>query len=198
MSKIYISRHGDYSNPNNINPFRSDEVSLSPKGIEQIEQNAEFLKDKNIAAIFSSPVNRCKQSAEIYSKILKLPIKFTTDLIEVGSPYQGTNNDTYHDELAGSSLYANEQHLANKGEPADEIIERMKNIIRKALEEYKNKNILIVSHGDPIELLFAYETGLSLNYEKRLEEQLKYIPKGGLIEMNYEGNKFMNYKNLNF
>src|SRR6187549_1712090 len=86
MTKIFLVRHGIYGNPNHIVPFRSNDVTLTQEGTAQIERDANILKQFNPSQIYSSPIKRCEESAQILSKILKIGVVYNEDLIEVGSP----------------------------------------------------------------------------------------------------------------
>lgn len=197
MKEIFIARHGEYANPKNIIPFRSNEVVLSQDGENKIKENAQLLKKEGLKGIFSSPVLRCTQTAQIYSDILELKYVLDDRLIETDSPYQGMDFLKFREKKQGRSLYSDPFHLNNGGETNKEVIDRMQKIAYDKLS--KDKPVLLVSHGDPIMLFLATEAGLSLDYKVRLEEQIEYIPMGGILKFNYddEGN-FVEYKKLNY
>ena len=62
--KIYLLRHCEYVNPNNIMPGRLP-VELSEEGLNQAKRLRKYFMDKDIGMIYSSAVRRCKQTAEI-------------------------------------------------------------------------------------------------------------------------------------
>jgi broad specificity phosphatase PhoE len=81
---LYLARHGEsYSNFKNVFIGRSEDPALTEKGISQAQSLAESLKDKDIAAIFSSTLIRTRQTAQILADKLCLPVSFSEDLIEV-------------------------------------------------------------------------------------------------------------------
>ena len=71
---IYIIRHGEKSD---------DEKNLTKKGKRQSECLADRLKKLNITKIYSSDLQRCKETAEIIQKKLRLPINYKKALREV-------------------------------------------------------------------------------------------------------------------
>src|SRR3990172_3881755 len=71
---IYIIRHGEKV---------SDAGGLTKKGRAQAISLAKRLGKLNITKIYSSDLRRCKETAEIIRKTLKLPIKYEKALREV-------------------------------------------------------------------------------------------------------------------
>ncbi|MBM9519716.1 histidine phosphatase family protein [Desulforhopalus vacuolatus] len=66
--KIYLLRHGAIEIPN-PKPFIGQmELPLTEEGREQMKKSGEWLKDKDIEGIFTSPSGRCRESAEIVAK----------------------------------------------------------------------------------------------------------------------------------
>lgn len=74
---IYLIRHGEKEI--NEDPY------LTKRGRKQIKLLAKRLQKEKITEIYSSDLNRCKETAEIISKRLKLQIKYTKVLRELPS-----------------------------------------------------------------------------------------------------------------
>jgi len=198
MTKIILARHGKYFNPQAIIPFRSNDVHLSVEGIEQIEQNAGKLRGLNISQIYSSPIARCAETADIYSRILKVGIDYEEDLIEIGSPFQNIPEEEYHRLHSEFSIYADHFHTSHGGEKIEDVHQRLERILKKVLTEGKDKTSIIVSHGDPLMLLILKVQNIFFDINRTLESQTNYIKKGGMIELEFDGVKFIKFKNLNF
>ncbi|MEO6728308.1 MAG: histidine phosphatase family protein [Candidatus Dojkabacteria bacterium] len=195
MTKIILARHGTYFNPLNIIPFRSNDVSLSESGIAQIERNAKLLLKENISQIYSSPITRCAETADIFSKVLKVGIEFRNELKEVYSPaYQNIEQMEYHKLLGYKSLYANSFHLKKGGEKFESIEDRMVSTTHRILKDNEGENVLVVSHGDPIMILYAYVRGIKLDLNRHIEDQLEYIRKGDMIELDFDGENLVKFK----
>ena len=78
IKTIYLVRHGEVYNPRNIIYGNLPGYSLSKNGILQIQNVADQLFDKtNNPIIFSSPLERAIESAEIISS--KLNTNFIID-----------------------------------------------------------------------------------------------------------------------
>ena len=83
---LYLVRHGATANndarPSRLQGRRSDQP-LSLAGIQQAEETARWLGSLAISAVFSSPLLRARQTAEIIASPHGLPILTVNDLIEV-------------------------------------------------------------------------------------------------------------------
>jgi broad specificity phosphatase PhoE len=73
--KIYIVRHGETEwNREEIFRGRRD-IPLNEKGRMQAERTAQFFKDKEIKAVFSSPLSRALEMAQTIGKVIKVPVE---------------------------------------------------------------------------------------------------------------------------
>jgi probable phosphoglycerate mutase len=161
MSNIYLLRHCDYANPRNILPGRLP-LELSEAGIKRAQQLKDIFKDKDISKIYSSEVLRCKQTAEIVAEG-KIPVIFDKRLLETHSAYQGFW------DLNFDRFFAHTQSLG--GETIMEIQARMVDFyeeLKKSLQA--DENVIICSHGDPLQTLYAYVHKLKFSNEKHLTE----------------------------
>jgi phosphohistidine phosphatase len=84
--KLYILRHGeaaDHGDPR----YKENERPLTPKGIQRTRQLAHALRENEISfdVIFSSPLTRAKETAEIVARGLKKKVELTDTLTPSGS-----------------------------------------------------------------------------------------------------------------
>ncbi len=179
--KIYFARHGDYQNPDNLQPFRLPGFSLSSTGIEQIKLTAAKLVDKNIRAIFTSPINRCIETATIIGQTLHLFPNQKKSLMEVASPFAG-----FKKILVPVDLYTNSVHIEGGGETSEAVFARMNEFINTLKDTSKNSNYLIVSHGDP---MMIFLRGV-------LKKEIRYIPMGGLVMLDYSQKGIPKYQEI--
>ncbi len=94
MGSIIFLRHGQAkNNTERILAGRSPGVPLTEEGVDQSEKAAKFLEEMNISAIYSSPIERAKNTAEIVGKHNSIDVKIDDRLIELdmgkftGKPY---------------------------------------------------------------------------------------------------------------
>ncbi len=177
--KLVFVRHGQ--SEKNILKVKSstrDRHPLTEKGKIQAKNTAQKLSTQGgFDVIISSPVLRARQTAEIISEYLHVPIVFD-DLI---SEYDyGNWNDLTEQEM----LERHEDYLEYKKhergtqehfdfklggtESRADVVERAKKFLEKIKEEYSGKNLIVVSHGGingAIELALN-NSGLETFYEK--------------------------------
>ncbi len=171
MSVIYLVRHGQYANPKNIMPGRLP-VELDEEGRAQLERARDYLADKHIARIFSSPVRRCEQSAEILSGG-KLEIVYDLRLAETLTAVQG-------DDFTGEWIQSFYSHVDKLGgESMPDVQARMVDFW-KSLDFESGQNYVVCSHGDPLQLLYNYLLGDKSLLTTATEHAKSYQPKGSI------------------
>lgn len=143
---IYLVRHTQYENPNEIIPGRLP-VSLTEAGENQAQRLSKFFENKNITKIFSSPVKRCIETSEIISNS-KTPIELDIRLAEVLSALQGSSGENWRE-----ILYSNQKTLG--GESPQDIYNRVSNFWEN-IQFNTDKNYIVCSHGDPLLFLYLY------------------------------------------
>ncbi|MGB1665922.1 MAG: histidine phosphatase family protein, partial [Nitrosopumilus sp.] len=94
MGQIIFLRHGQAkNNTERVLSGRTPGVPLTDKGITQAQQTAELLEHMNISAIYSSPIQRAKHTAEIVGEHNSIDVQIDDRLIELdmgkftGVPY---------------------------------------------------------------------------------------------------------------
>ncbi len=180
-NKYILLRHGEtiyqaknikkiYSASDNLH------LSLTKKGKKMIEKSARELKNKNIDMIFSSDFYRAKISAEIVAKELELPVIFDKRLREIDmGAFKGKLMSSYENYF--SSLYQKFSKKPLKGESRRDVKKRLKSFYNEMNKKYKNKTILVISHGDPIWLMNGIVKGFT---EKKILANIsneKFYPK---------------------
>ncbi len=182
-NRYFILRHGEAESNHEkyISCWPEKRIiNLTDEGRKEIEKIAQTLKKENIQLIFSSDLLRTKETAEIVSEQINIPVKFDERLREYnvgefnGQPIEKFNNfvsekiDLFFKTPKG-------------GENLSDVRGRMMDFILEIEKKYKNKNILIVSHGHPLWVLENAAQGLD---EKEIVKTTKkYIKVGKLREI---------------
>jgi broad specificity phosphatase PhoE len=152
QTTIYLVRHGEVNNPDGIIYGRLSNFGLTQNGKNQSEKTAEFLADKHIDAIYSSPLKRTKQTAEILQKKLDIPeIYYSDQILEVRTSYEGGKFSKL-DKLQ-SEVYL--KPLDPSDETLEQIAQRMMIFLHGVINKNEGKHVVIVTHGDPIMALKA-------------------------------------------
>ncbi len=92
MNTLYLVRHGE-NRANITKEFSHTKVDypLTEKGVLQARQTAEYFKDRRVDEVYSSPLRRALETAEIIAAMKGLPVTVIEGLREVNS---GTLEDT--------------------------------------------------------------------------------------------------------
>ena len=85
MKHIYFVRHGE-TLANRKAIHQSPDESLTAKGKKQIQHAALKLKGKQIDTLICSPYTRARESAEIISTELQLPLNIENSVTEFRRP----------------------------------------------------------------------------------------------------------------
>ncbi len=168
----YIIRHGQnihqISNKKRKKPLiypwpEKKPIRLTLQGKKEVLASAKILKKKNIGLIYSSDMFRAKQTSEILAKELKIK-KITFDKrLRDGNLgiYNGRPKEVFYKEFF---VVNTEERFAKRpkgGESWNDIKKRTADFIKSVDKKYKNKNVLLVSHGDPLWLLESVVRGYS-------------------------------------
>ncbi len=133
---------------------------LTKKGKQQIQKIIPKLKKENLDLIFSSDLLRTKLTAQMVAEHLGLEINFDKRLREYDT---GVFNDKTIEEW--NSYFKNQAEKFIKrpedGENRRDIRKRLTNFMVSIDKEYNHKNILIISHEDPLIILQAIIKGVS-------------------------------------
>ena len=195
MTTIYLLRHGDYQNPKKLTPFRLPGFPLSSQGKKQASQIAKLLKTKNIDHIYSSPILRTRQTANIVAKVLNLKPNFSTLLSETDSPLQGTPKK-HLKLLTWSEIFTHKDHLQKGGETLDSVALRTSKIVKQVLKAHSGKTILLVSHGDTCMTMIYQQVDHDAN--QYLKQSRPNIPLTGLVKFQFKNQKLINFTQLNY
>lgn len=180
--KIYILRHEKrFSSP-------SFNTSLKEEGIEDAKKLSVLLKELEIDLIYCSPFKRVIQTIEPFLEITKKKVNIEYSLYEYINEYDFTKEDIKYinEDMYGYEYFNNEYksfyNLENLEYPEIRLNleKRTNNFVSFLKDNNLNKNILLVSHMSPVNVIinknkrFPYpQGGLTLIYDN--EEC--YIPK---------------------
>ena len=166
MGQIIFLRHGQAkNNTDRILAGRTEGIPLTETGIKQAEHTAEFLQHMNISAIYSSPIQRAKHTAEIVGKHNSLDVTIDERLIELD---MGKFTGMPYDEIFNShgnvfmKFYNGELEIAHNGvETFSDVKKRVLGIVDHVLENHPDENVVLVTHMDPIKAMLSTIVDLS-------------------------------------
>jgi probable phosphoglycerate mutase len=160
LGQIIFLRHGQAkNNTERILAGRTEGVPLTEIGIKQAEETAELLKHMNISAIYSSPIERAKHTAEIAGKYNSIDVTIDDRLNELD---MGKFTNVPYDEIFQShgnvfmKFYNGELEIAHNGvETFSNVKKRVLAIVEHVLEKHPDENVLLVTHMDPIKAMLS-------------------------------------------
>jgi probable phosphoglycerate mutase len=149
-------RHGQAdNNVNKILVGRHIESHLTEFGKNQVLDTAKYLKEISIDKVLVSPVVRTVETAEIVCGYLGVSYEIDERLYEIElGKLVGMNYEEIilkYGNLFLQFYTENDAALTHYGvESFASIKQRIKNILDEITDRYTNKNVLMISHLDPI------------------------------------------------
>ncbi len=153
MNTIYLVRHAE-NTANLTKEFshRLVDYSLTPKGVIQAQQTAVYFKDRHIHEIYSSPLKRARETADIIAQELHLPVSVKEQFREVnvgsleGRP-PNAENWALHERILQDWREGRHASTFPDGENYTLLVARMSSGLREVSAGKSNQNILVVAHG---------------------------------------------------
>jgi broad specificity phosphatase PhoE len=171
VTTFYLIRHGS----NDFLPRglagRLPDVRLNTLGQSEARRVAERLKTNPIRHLFSSPMERCRETAEPLAQALGLQVQVSEALNEVDfGDWQGAELTALNsDERWGKWNSFRCGHVLPHGETMVVIQARVAGEMIRLRQEFPGEHIALVSHGDPIRAALCYWLGMPLDFLQRLE-----------------------------
>jgi probable phosphoglycerate mutase len=163
---IVFVRHGEADN--NVKRLlvgRHIESHLTERGIEQVKDTGQHLRKLKIDRVYVSPVTRTVETAKIICKINDLQYKTDERLYEIElGDLVGMNYDEViekHGNLFLKFYSGDDPILDSYGiESFSAVKKRVKNLLDESMKNYPDKNLLFVTHLDPIKAAVSIMLGL--------------------------------------
>ncbi|MER6944017.1 histidine phosphatase family protein [Nonomuraea sp. NPDC000554] len=149
---VHLLRHGEVHNPHGVLYGRLPGYHLSKTGHLMAETVAKAVADRDIVAIYSSPLERALETAAPLASTLGLDVRDDERLIEAGNLLQGRS---VGQGLAILRDPRNYRYFYNPmrpswGEPYPAIVARMRTVVDDARARARGHEAVLVSHQLPI------------------------------------------------
>ena len=157
---IIFLRHAQAeNNTKRILAGRTEGVPLTKTGIEQAERIAKYLASIDISAIYSSPIERAKHTAEIVAKNCSLDVVLDERLTEINmGKFTRMNYDDMFAKYGNIFLkfYENDPVISeHEVETFPDVQKRVLEMVDHVLKKHNNENVILVTHMDPIKSMLA-------------------------------------------
>lgn len=183
---IDIIRHGE---PAGGRVFRGHtDHRLTELGIQQFKQRVDRLGHR-WDCIVSSPLLRCKQSAELLAAEQGIPLRIEPNVAEIHfGEWENQQVDKVMAEQSISQLWQDPMNFcAPNGEPTVALQERTMLAWQKILSTHAGKRTLVVTHGGVIRVLAQRLLELTPNAMNMLSLPHAAVMSFKVISAEYQG-----------
>lgn len=150
---------------------RTPEVHLSERGRAQAEALAERLAALPVRAVFSSPLERCRETAAPIARALGLRVRTDRGVLEtdIGAWTGRTFGQIRRSGLWRQILAVPSSARFPEGESLAEVQARTVKALEVIASRHPTEIVVVVSHGDPIRLALAHYAGAHIDHFQRFE-----------------------------
>jgi probable phosphomutase (TIGR03848 family) len=171
FTTVLLVRHGVTATTGMILPGRAPGLHLSERGVAQAERVAERMGElaRKPVALYSSPLERTRETAAPIARALRLRPQIDRGLIECDF---GLWTGKKLHLLAKKPEWRAVQHAPStfrfpEGESFTELQLRMWTTLEKIAAKHRNRTVVVVSHADPIKAAVTYAQGVPLDLFQR-------------------------------
>ncbi len=202
MTVVLLVRHGLTAGTGHVLTGRTPGIPLDDRGREQAAALAGRLAEIRLDAIVTSPLERCRQTAEAIAAARDgepLPVKEDGQFAEVNyGDWTGQPLKRLAKDPLWRVVQAHPSAVRFPGEDAESLLEVQHRAVQ-AVREWnarlgKDAVYLICSHGDVIKSVIADSLGLHLDLSQRIQVDpcslsvIRYTPlRPFLVRMNDTG-----------
>lgn len=149
---------------------RAPGYHLSDRGREQAQRLAARLRELPIAAVYSSPLERCEETARAVAEAKGLDLRAVQDLAEVDvGRWTGRTFTVVRRTSLWRRVHEDSSVRFPDGESLLDVQRRTVAALERIAGEHRRDMVAAVSHGDPIRVALAHFAGLHLDLFRRLE-----------------------------
>ncbi|WP_374471854.1 histidine phosphatase family protein [Phenylobacterium sp.] len=168
---VFLVRHGSTDHLGHRISGRMAGVALNDLGRGEVARTAARLRGEAVEALYTSPIQRTRETAEVIGAALGLEAVEDGRLVEIdfgdwtGAAFADLEGDTswrHWNEARGSARAPN-------GEDMAEVQDRLIRFVSDVQARHPGGRVCAVSHADVIKALLAKALGFSLDRHWALE-----------------------------
>lgn len=172
--RLILIRHGETS-WNECRRFQGvSDIELSPKGEWQARRLAVALRGENIAAIFSSPLARARQTAEVIRRSHDCPLRTDERLKELNlGDLEGLTLEEVREkfpEFLGKWGTDPEGTRLPNGETLKEVDQRTASCLEMLCRQYPEETLAAIAHSFVNQTIICRALQLPLNHFRRIRQ----------------------------
>jgi probable phosphomutase (TIGR03848 family) len=171
MTTFVLIRHADHALLGHTIAGRAPGVRLSPEGVREVEALAARLEGSSIRALYSSPLERARETAAPIAARLRLEVQIADELNEID--FGEWTNRTLADlreleEWRRFNMFRSGSPIPG-GETMVEVQGRMLRLVERLCARHPGQTVALISHGDVIKAALAHYLGVPLDLFRRIE-----------------------------
>src|SRR5205814_876381 len=169
--RLFVVRHGETAWSRERRFAGSRDVALEPEGLRQCEAVARALASQVVAAVYASPLERARASAELIAKPHRLPVEIDPAFGEMAfGEWEGLTRE----EVAARFPAAYEEwrhapHLVRiaGGETLSQVAERARGAVQALAASHTGETIVLVTHAI-VTRLIVLATGTDADVQENM------------------------------
>ncbi len=168
---FHLVRHGSHDRLDRTLCGRMDGVRLGEAGLAEAQAAAERLAHEPLAAIVTSPLERCRQTADAVARSHGLEPELDEAFLELDF---GEWTGLSFDALRADPRYEpwNNRRTLNRPPGGESLGETQMRAIRgleRLRDRYPDAALAVVTHSDVVKALTAHVLGTSLDFYHRFD-----------------------------
>jgi probable phosphoglycerate mutase len=167
---VLLVRHARTATTGKRLPGRAAGLVLSPAGRREAEAVASRLAGVKLAAVYSSPLERARETAAAIARPRRLAVRIARDLVDLdvgrwaGLTLRAARK---RPEWAAIQRHPSGFRFPN-GESFTDMQARMVAALGRVVARHPGETVVAVSHADPIKAVLAHALGIPLDLFQRL------------------------------
>jgi broad specificity phosphatase PhoE len=171
VTTLLLARHGesDWNREKRWQGFA--DRPLTDRGRQQAEELADRLVDTELDAVYSSDLQRARDSAEVVARRRGLAVTTTPDLREVDvGEWSGLTRAEAEERFPEAyARWLNGGEGWENGETYEQLAARVLKAMRRIAAAHDGGRVLVVAHGGTIRALHAAALGVDIHTYRRIQ-----------------------------
>ena len=163
MANIYLVRHGETQWNRGARLQGTFDVPLNQRGIRQAQGLARRIEKLRIGRLFTSPLARARQTAEIVNAVSDCPLLVCDEIREIDhGVWSGLTMKAIEQLYPGQlSVWRSEPDRLrlDRSEPLQDVCHRASQFLSSLVKTTLREHVLVVGHGVTNALILCAATG---------------------------------------
>jgi probable phosphoglycerate mutase len=171
MTTFFLVRHASCDGLGEMLWGRSEGICLNEAGRAEAQQLAQRFSSVKLDKIYSSPLERARETAEAVARVARLEVQQTSAFNEID--FGEWSGKSFASLAADQSWrrFNTQRSLATipGGESFLDAQARAVNELERLAQQHRDARVAIVSHADVINAVVAYVAGAPIDLLQRIE-----------------------------